>query len=116
MRRRGLEQTIGVLLGAATLVSVALLAVGAAGMAASGIGPFDRPVPQFDAARLSTDLANLRLAGVLWLGLLAVILTPSLRVVASLAGFAAARERRMAAIAIVVLAIIALSAAVGAGG
>ena len=45
-----------------------------------------------------------------------MILTPSIRVIASLFGFAAAGERRMVAVAVVVLAAICLSAALGAGG
>ena len=116
MNRNSIERTIGALLGVATLVSIALLAAGVASMAAAGIGPFDRPFPPFDGARLPADLTNLRLPGILWLGLLAVILTPSLRVVAALVGFTASGERRMAAVALAVLAIIALSAVVGAGG
>ncbi|MGD0863013.1 MAG: DUF1634 domain-containing protein [Candidatus Limnocylindrales bacterium] len=116
MKRGHFERTIGLVLAVATVVSVALLAIGAAGMAASSIGPLDRPFPQFDVARLPADVAGLRLAGLLWLGLLAVILTPSLRVVASLVGFAMSGERRMAGVALVVLAVICLSAAVGAGG
>jgi uncharacterized membrane protein len=116
VRRRGIERPIGLLLGFATVASISLLAAGTAAMAASGIAPLDRPFPRFDLAGLPADLANLHLSGLLWLGLLAVILTPSLRVAASLVGFTAAGERRMAVVALAVLAIICLSAAVGAGG
>jgi uncharacterized membrane protein len=45
-----------------------------------------------------------------------VILTPFVRVAASLVGFAASGERRMAVVALIVLAIICLSAILGAGG
>lgn len=114
--RPKIETTIGRLLGVATFVSIALLAIGAAGMAVSGVGPLDRPFPRFDLARLPGDMARLKLAGLLWLGLLAVILTPTLRVVASLIGFMSSGERRMAGVAVVVLAVIGLSAALGAGG
>jgi uncharacterized membrane protein len=116
VKRRGIESTIGRLLGVATIVSIALLAVGVGSMAVSGIGPLDRPFPAFDLRVLPADLAAARPAGLLWLGLLAVILTPTLRVVASFIGFTTSGERRMAVVALVILAVICLSAALGAGG
>ena len=45
-----------------------------------------------------------------------MILTPSVRVVAAMAGFAATGERRMSFVAVVVLAVICLGAVLGAGG
>jgi uncharacterized membrane protein len=116
MKAGRLERTVGLVLGVGAIVSVALLAMGIAGMWAAHVGPLDRPFPPFDLGRLPVDLASLKAAGFLWLGLLAVILTPSFRVIASLVGFAAAGERRMVAVAVVVLAAICLSAALGAGG
>jgi uncharacterized membrane protein len=116
MKRGDLEARIGTLLGLATIVSIVLLGAGAAAMAVSGIGPLDHPFPRFDLAAMPGDLGARRPAGLLWLGLLAVILTPTLRVVASLLGFAASGERRMVVVALVVLAVICLSAGLGAGG
>lgn len=111
-----LERTIGLVLGAGAIGSFCLLVIGIAGMGVTHVGPLDRPFPPFDLNRLGSDLAAVRPAGFLWLGLLAVILTPSVRVLASLLGFAVAGERRMVAVAAIVLAAICLSAALGAGG
>lgn len=116
MRAAGLERTVGLVLGIGAMVSVGLLGIGVIGMGAAQVGPLDRPFPPFDLGRLPADLAGLKPTGFLWLGLLAVILTPSIRVIASLLGFAAAGERRMVAVAAIVLAAICLSAAFGAGG
>ena len=116
MKSVRLERGVGLVLGAATAASVGLLALGVAGLALSNVGPLDRSFPSFDLARLAADVGALKPAGFLWLGLLAVILTPSVRVAASCVGFVASRERAMAAVALVVLAVICLSAVVGAGG
>jgi uncharacterized membrane protein len=116
MKTSSLERTVGRVLGAGALASVALLAIGIAGMGVGHVAPLDRPFPAFDLGRLPADVAALRPSGFLWFGLLAVILTPSIRVIASLLGFAVAGERRMVAVAVVVLAVICLSAALGAGG
>jgi len=70
-----LERTIGLVLGAGAIVSFCLLAIGIAGMGVAHVGPLDRPFPPFDLNRLGSDLAALKPAGFLWLGLLAVILT-----------------------------------------
>ena len=106
----------GLALAAAALVSVAILAVGVAGMWFGGIDPMARPFPELNPGGLVGDLGSLRPAGFLWLGLAAAILTPSVRVGASLVGFAAARERRMAILALAVLGVICLGAFAGAGG
>lgn len=112
----GIERGIGRALGIATLASVVLVAVGVAGMIATQTPPLDRAFPPFEIGRLPADVAAFKPAGFLWLGLLAVILTPSVRVVASLAGFAALGDRRMTAVALVILGVICLSAFLGAGG
>jgi uncharacterized membrane protein len=116
MKAARMERIVGLVLGTAATISVLLLAIGIAGMGAAHVGPLDRPFPAFDVHRLPADLAALEPAGFLWLGLLAVILTPSIRVVASLVGFAVTGERRMVAVAAIVLAVICLSAALAAGG
>ena len=116
MKAERLERSVGLLLGAMAAISVAILVLGILGIAASNVAPLDRGFPAFDLARMPADLAAMKPAGFLWLGLCAVILTPSVRVIASLLGFAALGERRMVAVALIVLAAICLSAVLGAGG
>jgi uncharacterized membrane protein len=111
-----LERRVGTVLGLATNGSVLLLAFGVGGMLLAGLDPLGKSFPRFDLAALPRDLADRATSGFLWLGLLAVILTPSIRVIAALAGFAGAGERRMAVVALIVLAVICLGAIVGAGG
>jgi uncharacterized membrane protein len=111
-----LERRVGTVLGLATNASVILLVLGVGGMLLAGLDPLGKSFPRFDLAALPGDLADRATPGFLWLGLLAVILTPSIRVIAALAGFAGAGERRMAVVALIVLAVICLGAIVGAGG
>ena len=102
-----LDQAIARLLTAGTYLSVALLGVGVVLMAAAGVVP--RGGPAFDPPRLPADLVALRPEGFLWLGLLAAIATPSVRVAASLLGYLRGGERRMAAVSLLILCVIALS-------
>jgi uncharacterized membrane protein len=69
--------------------------------------------PAFDARRLVDDVLAARPAGVIWIGLLVVVATPSARVAASLIGFARRGDRAMVAIASLVLIVIAVSVTVG---
>jgi uncharacterized membrane protein len=103
-----LERTIARLLTRGTYASVLILAVGTAIMLIGGVRPFTTE-PAFDLGRIGDDLLNLRAAGFLWLGLLAVIATPATRVVASLVGYLRAGERSMAIVATLILVVIALS-------
>jgi uncharacterized membrane protein len=116
MRGDGLERTIGLVLAVGTAVGVALLLAGVVAMGVVGVGPLTRPFPAFDLARLPSDLRRLQPAGLVWLGLLVVILTPSARVVASFFGFLAEGDRHMAAVAAGILTVILLGAMLGAGG
>ena len=104
----GLEQSIARLLSVGTYISIGLLAVGVVLMAINGIAPLSGG-PAFDLTRLGPDLAAFRPAGFLWLGLLAVIATPTARVAASLIGYARGGERSMAIIAALILVVIAAS-------
>ena len=97
------------LLNIGTLFSVALLAVGVVLMATSGQSPLDPDFPPLDLARLPSDLLALRPEGFLWLGLIAVILTPISRVVVSLVGFVRDDDRTMALISVLILGVIAAS-------
>jgi hypothetical protein len=116
MSDRALERRIGLVLAVATVAGMAVVAVGVAAMALAGIDPLARPYPAFDWGRLGPDALALRPEGLLWLGLFAVILAPAVRVGASLVGFAAGRDGRQAAIALVVLAIMLLGVFLGHGG
>jgi uncharacterized membrane protein len=103
-----LDTAIARLLTAGTYLSVALLAIGVALMAAAGISPLSGG-PAFDPGNLPADIAALRPEGFLWLGLIAVIATPSARVAASLVGYLRRGERAMAGVSLLILGVIALS-------
>jgi uncharacterized membrane protein len=103
-----LDQLVARLLRLGTYASVGLLAAGVVLMAAAGRSPLDGG-PRFDPSRLVADIVALRPEGVLWLGLLAAIATPSARVAASLVGYVRGRERAMVVVAAGILAVIALS-------
>lgn len=109
--RRGpsdLDRPIARLLTLGTYASVGLLAIGVGLMLLAGIGPLEGG-PAFDPGRIVDDLANLRPAGLIWLGLVAVIATPTSRVIASLVGYLRGGERVMALVAVLILVVIVLS-------
>ena len=103
-----LEDTIARVLSIGTYASVALLAAGFAAMLLAGISPFARS-PALDPGTLLSELLAGRAAGFLWLGLLAVIVTPMARVLLALVGFARAREWEMVAVSAGILVVITLS-------
>jgi uncharacterized membrane protein len=103
-----LELSIARLLTGGTYLSIVLILVGVVGLIVSGTSPLQGG-PPFDPGRLSNDVTSLRPEGFLWAGLLLVIATPSARVAASLVGYARRGEREMTAVAILILAVIALS-------
>jgi uncharacterized membrane protein len=109
-----LERTIARLLTIGTYLSIGLLIVGVVLMAVSGIGPLSGG-PAFDPATLVGDLAALRPAAFLWLGLIVVIATPSARVAVSGIGYARRGERAMTIVAGLILFVIVLSVAVARG-
>ncbi len=108
-----IEARVARLLTLGTRLAIGLLAVGSLLLVANGISPLAEDWPPLDVAAIPADLVALEPAGFLWLGLLATIATPLLRVASATLGFAAAGERRMVAFGIAVLLVIAL--AVGAG-
>ncbi|MEO8229911.1 MAG: DUF1634 domain-containing protein [Chloroflexota bacterium] len=109
---RDLDRTVARLLTAGTYLSVALLAIGVVLMAIQGVSPLAGG-PEFDPASLPSDLAALRPPALLWLGLVVALATPLARVVASLAGYLAGGERRMALIAVAILVVVSVGVIVG---
>lgn len=109
-----LERIIGRLILAGTYLSVVFIGAGVILMLLAGVSPFD-PARSLAPGRLVADLAALRPEGFLWLGLVAVIATPSIRVAAALIGYATAGERRMAGVAVGILAVIGASVILATG-
>jgi uncharacterized membrane protein len=109
---RDLDGTIARVLTWGTYLSVGLLAVGVVLMTANGVSPLD-DAPPFQLDRIPADIAALRPVGFLWLGLLVAIATPLARVVASLVGYVAGGERRMALISVAILLVIAVGVILG---
>lgn len=110
--RPALEIAIARLLTWTTYAVVAVLVVGVVLMLAAGRHPLD-PAPALDLTRLPADLVALRPEGFLWLGLVATMLTPAARVVASLVGYLRRTEIVMAAVAAGVLVVIAVGVVAG---
>ena len=107
-----LEVALAHVLQLGTYASVALIALGSILLLASGGSPIAAG-PPFDLSTMPADIAALRPAGFLWLGIVGVIATPALRVGRALLGFARRGERRMVAISTSVLAVIAVGVIVG---
>jgi uncharacterized membrane protein len=108
-----LDRVIARLLTVGTYLSVGLLAVGVLLMAATGRSPLGAGAPSFDLRRLPADLAAGRPEGFLWLGLVAVIATPTSRVVASLVAYARNGNRLMVGVSLGILGVILASVVVG---
>jgi uncharacterized membrane protein len=104
-----IELTIAGILGVTTVVAMALLLTGVALMVASGVSFESATYPVFDPARVLDDILALRPEGFLWAGIVVVVLTPVLRVVGELVGFALRRDRTMALVAAAILVVVAVS-------
>jgi uncharacterized membrane protein len=109
----GVEARIARLLTLGTRIAVGLLAAGSLLLVASGRSPLDSGWPPLDPGALLGDLATLRPEGFLWLGLLATIATPLLRVGTATAAFARVGERWLAALGAGVLLVVALAVLAG---
>jgi uncharacterized membrane protein len=109
-----LDRSIARLLTYGTYVSVGLLGIGTILMFARGIAPLEGG-PPFQLELIVDDVVHLRAAGFMWLGLIAVIATPTARVVAALIGFVRRGERTMALVAALIIAVIALSVVLALG-
>jgi uncharacterized membrane protein len=109
-----LERSIARLLTVGTYGSVGLLAIGAVLMFGYRIDPLGG-APPFDPGLIADDILHLRPSGFMWLGLIAVLATPSARVAAALVAFLRTGQRAMALVAFLILVVIALSVAVSGG-
>jgi len=101
-----LEPALARVLQAGTYVSIALIAIGAVLLLGAGISPLAAG-PALDLGRLAADIAAARPEGFLWLGILGICATPALRVVGALVGFWRRGERRMVAVALLILVVVA---------
>jgi uncharacterized membrane protein len=110
--RGGLEHRLARVLTIGTYVSMALVAVGLVLFVAGGGSPLDSG-PPLSLATLGADLLAGRSAAFLWLGTLGVVGTPALRVVGALIGYWRNGERRMALVALAILAVVGLGVLAG---
>jgi uncharacterized membrane protein len=105
-RAADLEPALARLLQAGTYVSISLVAIGTVLLLASGTSPLAGG-PPLQLEELGPDIAAGTPAGFLWLGILGTCATPALRVVGALVGFWRRGERRMVAVALLILAVVA---------
>ena len=108
-----IDLTVARLLTVGTYLSVALLAGGVLLMAAVGRSPLDPPAHDFDPGALLGDVLAGRPDGLLWLGLVILLATPSARVAASVLGYMRNGERAMIGVGLAILAVVAGGVVVG---
>jgi uncharacterized membrane protein len=111
----GAERRIGRLLILLTYLSVTLLVAGVLLLLAAGVSPLDGG-PGLDLALLASQVAALDPAGLLWLGLLAVIVTPISQVVLAAVSFGRAGDWSMVGIAVGILTIIGIGVVTAVAG
>ena len=107
-----IEHGVARVLTIGTWASIALVLVGVVELLAAGRSPLDS-APAFDLAAIPADLLALRPDGALWLGILGLLATPSVRVLASLVGFARGGERAMVVVAALILLVVGLGVLAG---
>jgi uncharacterized membrane protein len=108
----GLEPALARVLQGGTYVSIGLVALGTVLLLVNGGSPLAGG-PPLSLSRLLADIIALRPEGLLWLGILVVVATPALRVVAALVGFWRRGERAMAGVALLILAVVAVGVVIG---
>ena len=111
-RERSLESRIARLLAVGTYGSVTLLAVGVGLLIATGRSPLEA-APTLDPGGLPGDLGALRPVAFLWLGLIAIILTPAARVAVAGLAYLRSGERAMAVVGLLILIVITLGVVAG---
>ena len=102
-----LEGALAHVLQVGTYLSIGLVGLGAVLMLGEGVSP-TAGGPPLSPAGLVADLAALRPAGFLWLGILGVLSTPALRVLRALIGFWRRGERTMAIVSLAILIVVAV--------
>jgi uncharacterized membrane protein len=107
-----LEPALARVLQAGTFVSIAFVAIGTALLLGGGTSPLAGG-PPLSIGAIASDIAALRPAGFLWLGILGICATPALRVVAAVVGFWRRGERGMVAVGIAILAVVAAGVVIG---
>ena len=107
VRMLAAERAIGRLLIAITVVSVALLVIGVVLMIVHGIQPLSGG-PTVDLATLGAQVIAMQPAGLLWLGLLAVIAAPIGRVIVAAIAYGRDGDRLMVGISIAIVLVIAV--------
>jgi uncharacterized membrane protein len=107
-----LEPALARLLQVGTYASMALVALGTLLFIAAGRSPLE-PGPALDLGRLPADLAAGSPTALLWLGVLGLLVTPGLRVVGALVGFARAGEWRMVGVAVAIIVVVAVGIVAG---
>ena len=112
---RTIEARLARVLSRGSALAVGLLSVGIVLMLAHGLSPLDVP-PALAVGRLVDDLVTLHPAGYLWLGAIAVLSLPIVRLIVAVAAFWTAGERPRAAIGVATMAVIAAGVILGLGG
>jgi len=107
-----LESSLARVLQAGTYVSIAIIAIGSILLLVEGISPLAGG-PAFQPGDLIGDVLAARPAGFLWLGIVVMMATPSLRVIGALIGFWRRGERTMVAVAALVLAVVGAGVVIG---
>lgn len=102
-----LEVALAHVLQLGTYLSIGLVGLGTVLLLAGGTSP-TAGGPPLSAATLVADVAALRPAGFLWLGIVGVLSTPSLRVLRALIGFWRRGERTMALVSLAILFVVAV--------
>lgn len=113
-----IEVRIARVLSVGALLAVVLLLAGIVLMVVRGVAPDAPDYPPFDPGSIVPDMLALRPSGFLWAGIVVVIVTPVIRVIGELVGFALRRERGLALVAAAILLVVGSSvlAALVAGG
>ncbi len=106
-RRAADERRIGRLLIAVTYVAVAILTLGVVLMLAAGISPLDPP-PLIDLGTIAAGVATLQPEAILGVGIVVVVATPIIRVIAAAVTYARSGEVRMLLVSVAILAVIAI--------
>ncbi|HEY8238237.1 MAG TPA: DUF1634 domain-containing protein [Candidatus Limnocylindrales bacterium] len=102
-----LEVALAHVLQLGTYVSIGLVGLGTLLLLAGGTSP-TAGGPPLSLPTLLADLAALRPAGFLWIGIVGVLSTPALRVLRALIGFWRRGERTMALVSLAILLVVAV--------